>query len=72
MGASSNTLPAETQLQRRHHLAHRDAANAATGNMALDAQLKIVRRTESSTNEKAHAFGCKYSRIKVDYRQLTI
>jgi len=42
-GASSNTPPAETPLHHRHHLAHRDAANAATGNMTLDSQLKIVR-----------------------------
>ena len=34
---SSDTPPAETQLQRRHHLVHHDAANAATKNMTPDA-----------------------------------
>jgi len=44
-GASSNMRLAETQLQCRHHLAHRDAGIAATKTMTLDAQLKIVRKT---------------------------
>jgi len=39
MGASSNTPPAETHPQRRYNLVHRDAANAATKKMTLDAQL---------------------------------
>jgi len=51
-GASSNMPPAETQLQPRHHLAHRDAANAATENMNLDAQLNIVHTSGSSRNKK--------------------
>ena len=38
MGASSNTPPAETQLQWSHHLVHHDAANAATENMSLDSE----------------------------------
>ena len=50
MGASSNTPPTETQLQRRHHSVHRDAGNAATENMTLDAQLKIVCKTGSNKN----------------------
>ena len=31
--------PTETQLQRRHHLAHRNTANAATEMMTMEAQL---------------------------------
>jgi len=42
MGAYSNTPPAETQLECRHDLVHCDAANAATGNITLHPQLKIV------------------------------
>ena len=34
---SSDMPPAETQLQRRHHLVHCDAANAATENITPDA-----------------------------------
>jgi len=64
MGASPNTPPAETQLQRRHHLAHRDAANAATKNITLDSQFKIVRKTGSSKNKKQHTIGCEYSQIE--------
>jgi len=52
MGASSNTPPAGTQLQRIHHSVHCDAANAATNNVTLDAQFKIVRETGSSKNKK--------------------
>jgi len=37
-GASSNAPLVETQLQRRHLLVHRDAAIAATENMAQDAR----------------------------------
>jgi len=70
--ASSNTPPAETQLQCRHDLAHRNASNAATENMTLDAQLNIVRQTGSGKNKKQHAIRCEYSRIEVDDRQLMI
>jgi len=70
--ASSNTPPAETQLQRRHRLAHRDAANAATENMTLYAQFKIVRKTRSSKNKKQHAIGCEYGQTEVDGCQLMI
>jgi len=63
---------AETQLQRRHHLAHRDTANAATTNMTLDAQLNIVRKTESSKNKHQHMIWCENSWIRVDGRQLMI
>jgi len=72
MGTSANTPAAETQLPRRHHLADCDATNAATENMTLDAQWKIVRKSGSSKDKKQHAVGCEYSRIEVDDRQLMI
>jgi len=72
MGTASNMPPAETQLQHRHHLAHRDAANAATQNMTLDARLKIGDETGSSMNMKQHAIGCMYSQTNVDSSQLSI
>ena len=71
-GTSSNTPPAETQLQRRHHLVHRDAANAATENMTLDAQLKIVHKTRGSKNKKQHAVGCRCRHIEVHGCQLML
>jgi len=64
--------PAETQLQHRHHFPHCDAATAATDNMTLDAQFKIVRTTESSKNNKQHVIGCEYSWIEVDGREIII
>jgi hypothetical protein len=57
-GASSNAPLADTQLQRRHQLVHRDAAIAATENMAQDTQLKTVRKTGRSNNRQQHAIGC--------------
>jgi len=71
-GASSNTPPAETQLQCRHDFVHHDAANAATENMTVDAQLKMVCRTRSSRNDKQHAHGYEYGRIVEDGCQLMI
>jgi len=64
--------PAETHSQLRHHLVHSDAANAATDNMTLDAQLNIVGKTGSSKNEKQHAIRCMCSRIEVHGCQLMI
>ena len=61
MGASANTPPAETQPQRRHQLAHRNAATAATEQMTLDAQSRIVRKTGSGKNKKQRTIGCEYS-----------
>jgi len=58
-GASSNAPLAETQLQRRLQLVHRDAAIAATEKMAQDAHLKKVRKTGSSNNRQQHAIGCE-------------
>jgi hypothetical protein len=57
MGASSNAPLAETQLQPRHQLVHRDAAIAATENMAQDAHLKNVRKTGRINNRQQHAIG---------------
>ena len=70
--ASFNTPPADTKLQRRHHIAHYDAANAPTENMTQDAQLKVIRKTGGSKNKKQHTIGCDYTRIEVDDRQLMI
>jgi hypothetical protein len=56
-GASSNAPLADTQLQRRHQLVHRDAAIAATENMAHDAHLKKVLKTGRSNNRQQHAIG---------------
>jgi len=41
---SSDMPTAETQPQPTHYLVHHDAANAANENMAVDAQLNIVRK----------------------------
>jgi len=71
-GASSNTPPAETQLQCWHRLVHRDTANAATRNMTLDTRLKIVRITGSSKNKKEHPIRCNCSHIEVHGCQLMI
>jgi len=71
-GASSITPPAETQLQRRHHLVHHDTANAATKNKTLDTQLKIVSKTGSSKHKMQRAIGCKCSRIEVHGHQLMV
>jgi len=56
-GTSSNAPLAETQLQRRHHLVHCDAAIAATKNMAQDAHLKKVHKTGLINNRQQHAIG---------------
>jgi len=69
---SIRTPPAETQLQRRHHLVHLDAASATTAHMTLDAQWKIVHKTWSSKNKTQHAIGCKCNCIEVHGRQLII
>jgi hypothetical protein len=58
-GALSNAPLAETQLQRRHQLVHRDAAIAATKNMAQDTHLKNVPKTGHSNNRQQHAIGCE-------------
>ena len=72
MGASSNMPPAETQLQPRKHLVHRNTANAATENMTLDIQLRIVRKTGSGKHRKQDAIGSKCSHIEVHGHQSMI
>jgi hypothetical protein len=54
-GASFNEPLAETPLQSRHQLVHRDAAIAATENVAQDIHLKKVRKTARSNNRQQHA-----------------
>jgi len=52
MSSTLTSMPhTETQLQRRHLWVHCDAANAATKNMPLDAQSKIVCKTGTCKNE---------------------
>ena len=72
MGTSSNMPPAVTQLQRRHHFAHRNTANAATRYLTLDAQLKIVCESRNSKKKTQHVIRCQYSRIEVNGSQLLI
>ena len=69
---SSDTPPGETKLQRSKQVVHRDARNAATEDMTLDAQLKIVPKTARSRIWKQHAMGCKCSLIEVHSCQLMI
>jgi len=69
--ASSNTSLIGTQQQHSHQLVHHDAANAATKNMTQDANLKIICKTASSTNQKQHAVGCEYIYLVVTSLQLT-
>jgi len=72
MGTLSNMPCAETQLQRRNHVAHPNHANAATEHVCLDSWSKIVHKTGSSQNKKQHVIGCEYSRFEVDCTQLII
>jgi len=72
LGTSSNMPPAETQLQRKHHLAHCDTANAGTANTNLDAQYIIVCKMGSSEMKMQRTIGCEYSRIVVYGSQLII
>ena len=71
-GTLSNTPHAETQPQDRHQLVQRDAANTATGNMTLDAPVKIFCKTGKSKNKEQHSIGCMCSCIEVYSRQLMI
>jgi hypothetical protein len=65
-GATSNTQPVGTQPERRHKLVHRNAANAATNLMTLEAHLKIICKTGCSKNMKQHAVGCEYIHIEAN------
>jgi len=66
MGAESITPLVATQIQDWHHLVHRNAANAATENLTLDALLKTVFTTGSSKDQKQDAIGCECCRVEVD------
>jgi len=57
MDASSNTPVAGAQQQCRHHLVHRDAAVAATKNMAQDPHSTQVHKIGRSNNRNQHAIG---------------
>jgi len=71
-GASSNTEILGTPQECRHMLVHRDSANAATEHMTHNAHLHIVRKTESSKNNKQHAVGCDYIHMEANGGQLTV
>ena len=61
-----------TQQESRHHLVHRDVADAATRNMTQDAHLTIIRKTGSSKNKQTQTVGCNYIHIVVNSRQLIV
>jgi len=71
-GASSNTSLIGTQQESSHQLVHRDAANAATKHITLDAHLKIVCKTGRSTDTQQHAVGCVYIHSVFNGGQYTI
>jgi len=71
-GASSNEPLAEIVQQCRHQIVHRDAAIAATENMAQDAHLKRVCNTGRSNDRKQYAIRCEYLHIDVEGGQVTI
>jgi hypothetical protein len=54
-GASSSESLAETELQHRHQLVHRDAAIPDTENMARDAHLKKLPKTGRGNNRQQYA-----------------
>jgi len=68
-GAASNEGLAGTHQQRRHQLVHQEAANAATDNMTLYSNLKIISITGSSKNTKQHVVGCEYIHIELNGHQ---
>jgi hypothetical protein len=70
--ALSNMSLIGTQQERRHQLAHREAADAATKHMTKDAHLNIVCKTGSSTNMTQHAVECEYLHTVVNGCQLTV
>jgi hypothetical protein len=57
--ASSNAPLVEIQLERRHQFVHRDAARAATEDMAQDTHLNTVRTTRRSSNRQKHPIRCE-------------
>jgi len=71
-GATSNTECLGTQQEPRQKLVHRDAANAATKHMTLDAHLNIVRKTGSRKNKMQRAVGCECIHIEAIGGQFTV
>jgi hypothetical protein len=53
-----NTPMQDTQLQRRVHSPHQEAADMVTKNMHYDEKLRIVRKSTAKTNMQKHAVGC--------------
>jgi len=70
--AASNMWVIGTQLEFRHQLVHRYAANTATKNMSRDAHWNIVCQTGSCKNQKQHAVGCEHIHIELNSCQLTV
>jgi len=56
--AGCNSLRGNTKQQRKHKYVHRDAANAASENMAQDAHSAMVHETGRSNNKKKLGIGC--------------
>jgi len=71
-GTTSNTEILGKQHERRHKIVYRNAADAATKHMTLDANLKIVRETGSRRNKKQQAVGYEYIHTDAFGRQLTV
>jgi len=71
-GALTKAPPTDTPQQLRHQWVHRDAANAATSIIPLDAHINILPTTRSSKNMKQHAIGCDWIHIRVDSHWLPI
>ena len=71
-GTRSDTSLIGTEQERRHQLVHRDAADAATRNIILDAHFTIVSRTGTSKNTKQHAVGDTYMHSMVNGHRLYV
>jgi hypothetical protein len=71
-GATLYTDTLRAQLEPRHKLVHRNAANADTKHMTQDAHLKIVRKTGNRKNKKQPAVGCEYIRMEAIGGQFTV
>jgi len=71
-GTRSDTSLIGTEQERRHQLVHRDAADAATRNIILDAHFTIVSRTGRSKNTKQHAVGDTYMHSMVNGHRLYV
>jgi hypothetical protein len=72
MDASSHVPLEETSPQCRYLLGHRDAAFAATENMAPNTHSQNVHKTGCSNDRKQYAMRCESLHSEVEGGQLTI